>query len=346
MSVIISIIAGLWLHDPLYTVYVIAGSVTAAFSVIKCKRRTCLLKAGLFISIVNIFSALTTILAKGSSTNDIGFITLMAFINGFLVSTLVSVFLPLLEYLFGLTTNISLLEWLDLNQPLMKSLLVNAPGTYHHSIITANLAEAAAEAVGVNPLEARVGAYYHDIGKMKMPEYFIENQNGIYNRHDRLTPTMSSLILIAHVKEGVELAKKHKLPKIIRDIIQQHHGTSLIKYFYQKAKDMTGSSENNIISEENFRYPGPKPQTKAAAIVMLADNVEAAARVLDNPTPARISTLVDTIVNNIFLDGQLDECDLTLKDIHNIKKKFAYILTGLHHRRVDYPGVNLLPISP
>ncbi|HLC14826.1 MAG TPA: HDIG domain-containing protein, partial [Thermodesulfovibrionia bacterium] len=198
----------------------------------------------------------------------------------------------------------------------------------------------AAESIGENALLARVGAYYHDIGKIKMPEYFIENQRGIANRHDKLTPTMSSLILIAHVKEGVELARRNKLPMIITDIIRQHHGASLIKFFFDKAKELAG--DEDTVAEENFRYPGPKPQNRVAALVMLADNVEAATRVLDDPTPARISNLVDNLINKVYLDGQLDACDLTLRDLNKIKHQFVYILTGIHHKRIDYPGFKLV----
>ena len=268
------------------------------------------------------------------------FLVVMAFFNGLIVSIMVSGILPFLENTFGVTTNISLLEWLDLNHPVMRSLMLEAPGTYHHSIIVGNLVEAAAEAVGVNPLQARVGAYYHDIGKLKMSDYFIENQQGIINRHEKLTPTMSGLILIGHVKEGVELARKYRLPKEIREIIQQHHGASLMTFFYEKAKDLS-KNNGSTIDRSNFRYPGPKPQTRVAALVMLADNVEAATRVLENPTPARIETLIDTITHKIFLDGQLDDCELTLKDLNRMKKHFTYILTGIHHKRIDYPGFEI-----
>jgi putative nucleotidyltransferase with HDIG domain len=217
----------------------------------------------------------------------------------------------------------------------MKSLMITAPGTYHHSVIVGNLVEAAAEAVGVNPLLARVSSYYHDIGKIKMPEYFVENQSGAPSKHDKLTPHMSSMILINHTKEGVELAKQFKLPQTVIDIIKQHHGTSLITYFYQKAKD---NNIEGLPAEDEYKYPGPKPQTRVAALVMMADAVEAASRVLNDPTSARISALVDRIINHIFLDGQLDECELTLKDISEIKRRFNYILTGILHKRIDYPG--------
>jgi putative nucleotidyltransferase with HDIG domain len=240
-----------------------------------------------------------------------------------------------LEYVFKITTDISLLELLDLNQPLMKSLMITAPGTYHHSVIVGNLVESAAEAVGVNPLLARVSSYYHDIGKIKMPEYFVENQSNAPSKHDKLTPHMSSMIIINHVKEGVELAKQSKLPQSIIDIIRQHHGDALITYFYQKAK---GLAQENSTSVDEYKYPGPRPQSRVAALVMMADALEASSRVLNDPTPARIAALVDKIINHIFLEGQLDQCELTLKDISEIKKRFSYILTGIFHKRIDYPG--------
>src|SRR4030043_278468 len=260
---------------------------------------------------------------------------IFAVLGGIGVTTIVSLLLPILESLFKVTTDISLLELLDLDQPLMKTLMVTAPGTYHHSVIVGNLVESAAEAVGANPLLARVSAYYHDIGKIKMPDYFVENQGGSVSKHNKLTPHMSSMIIINHVKEGVELARQYKLPEPIIDIIEQHHGTMLVSYFYQKAKEQ---SEDISPVEEDYKYHGPKPQTRVAALVMMADAVEAASRVLTEPTPARITSLVDKIINHIFLDGQLDECELTLKDIFEVKKRFTYILTGILHKRVDYPG--------
>jgi putative nucleotidyltransferase with HDIG domain len=220
--------------------------------------------------------------------------------------------------------------------------MITAPGTYHHSVIVGNLVEAAAEAVGVNPLLARVSAYYHDIGKMKMPEYYVENQAGSISKHDKLSPHMSSMILISHVKEGVELTRQYNLPHMITDIIEQHHGTNLISYFYQKAKNEPGENP----SEEDYRYPGPKPQSRVAALVMLADAVEASSRVLKDPTSSRIEALVDKIVNHVFLDGQLDECELTLKDISSVKKDFTYILTGIFHKRIDYPSFDFNVIRP
>ncbi len=335
-SFTISLLAGYWLNDAFYPIYSFVGSLTAAFSVIRCKKRSALLKGGLYVALANIFIVLILFVAKGElfTAKTISAVIFAVF-SGITVSAFVSLFLPLLENVFKITTDISLLELLDLNQPIMKNLMIAAPGTYHHSVIVGNLVEAAAEAVDVNPLLARVSSYYHDIGKIKMPEYFVENLSGSESKHDKLTPHMSSMIITSHVKEGVELARQNKLPDSIIDIIKQHHGTSLISYFYQKAKDQ---DKDNLPAEEEYKYLGPKPQTRVAALVMMADAVEAASRVLNDPTPARISALVDKIINHIFLDGQLEECELTLKDISEIKKRFIYILTGIFHKRIDYPG--------
>ncbi len=340
-SVITSLFAGIWLGNPFYSIFSFAAGITAAFGVIRCKRRSQIWKAGLFVSLVCVFIALTIMLLKEQLfTMDTPIALGFAFLNGLIVATLVSALLPLLEYLFKLSTDISLLELVDLNQPLMRDLLVEAPGTYHHSIIVGNLVEAAAEAVEVNPLLARVSAYYHDIGKIKKSEYFIENQNLPVSRHEKLEPRMSSLIIMSHVKEGVELAKQHKLPESIINIIQQHHGTSVITYFYEKAKTQ-GAAAATHVTDSDFRYPGPKPQTRVAALVLMADAVEAASRVLTDPTATRISALVDKIVNHFFLDGQLDDCELTLKDLREIKLHFVYLLTGMFRKRIDYPGFEI-----
>ena len=240
--------------------------------------------------------------------------------------------LPIFETLFGITTNITLVELSDLNHPLLRELAVRAPGTYNHTIIVSILAETAAEAVGANSLLARVGAYYHDIGKMRKPEYFIENQMGTPNPHDRLSPTMSALILAAHVKDGLELAREHGLPKAVQDFIPQHHGTSIMEYFYDKAKKQMGD-----VSEANFRYPGPIPQNKEAAIVMLADSVESAVRSLGERTPARVRGMIREVTRKKLEDGQLDGSDLTLRDLRRIEESFLPVLMGVFHPRVAYP---------
>ena len=256
-----------------------------------------------------------------------------AFLGGIASGIITLGIAPLIELCFHYTTDISLLELANLDRPIMKRLMLEAPGTYHHSVIVGSLAEAAASEIEANPLLCKVCGYYHDIGKVKKPLYFIENQRDGRNKHDKLAPSMSSLILIAHVKDGIEIARKNKLGQDIIDTISQHHGTSLISYFYNKAKQLKGEDAVKI---DNYRYPGPKPQTKEAGLVMLADVVEAASRTLENPTPARIQGLVQDLINKVFSDGQLDNCELTLKDLHRIAKSFNKILYGIHHHRIEY----------
>ncbi len=335
-SFAVSLLMSLWLNDASYTIYAFVGSLTAAFSVIRCKKRSALLWGGFTVIAVNIVTVMILCLFEGTLLTQKALSSVaFAILAGISVSALVSLLLPLFEHIFHVTTDISLLELLDLNQPIVRNLMVTAPGTYHHSIIVGNLVESAAEAIGVNPLLARVSSYYHDIGKIKMPDYFVENQTESASKHEGLTPHMSSMIIVSHVKEGVEIARQVKLPQPIIDIIQQHHGSSLMTFFYQKAKEQ---GTDVLPTEEDYRYPGPKPQTRVAALVMMADAVEAASKVLTDPTPARIASLVEKIINHIFLDGQLDECELTLKDIQEVKRSFTYILTGILHKRIDYPG--------
>ena len=336
-SFIISILLGfLFQGDPFMPVYYFLGSIVAALSVIQCKKRTAVLRAGTLIGLVNLIAIIGIDLYRGELLNR-GIYDLSAgFLGALSVSMIVSASLPFFESMFDVATDFKLLELLDPNQPLLKQLVYKAPGTYHHSILIGNLAEAAAEAIGENPILARVGAYYHDIGKIHKPEYFIENQRPTENKHDRLMPSMSSLIIASHVKEGVEIARAQKVPSVVVDIIQQHHGTSLITYFYQKAKELQPFVN---IAEEDYRYPGPRPRTKVAAIVMLADSVEAASRTLDDPTPQRIQALTNSVITRIFLDDQLSMCDLTLKDLREISKSFNLILTGIFHHRIDYPGM-------
>lgn len=260
---------------------------------------------------------------------------LIILINGLLCGIITLGILPLFEYILQTVTNISLLELADFNHPILQRMVLEAPGTYHHSLIVGNLSDSACSAVGANGLLARIGAYYHDIGKLQKPEYFIENQDITKNAHDELTPTMSKLIIMNHVKEGLELAKKYSLSPVLWDFIQQHHGNSLVYYFYRRA--LEGKEEDQEVAEEGFRYPGPKPNTKETAIVLLADSVEAATRALKDPTPDKIEETVRKVINNKFIDGQLDECELTLKDIEKISSVFSKILSGIYHSRISYP---------
>jgi putative nucleotidyltransferase with HDIG domain len=259
--------------------------------------------------------------------------------------------LPMLESLFQITTDISWLEMADLNHPLLRRMTIEAPGTYHHSLVVANLAEAAAEKVGANPTICRVCSYFHDIGKLVKPDYFTENMAATdRSPHDSLAPSMSALIIIAHVKEGVDLALKHKLNQQIIDVIQQHHGTSLVAYFHRRAVQQqqdakAGGKIMNMrpqdipdVREESFRYPGPKPQTRECGIISLADAVESASRSLDKPTPQRIEHFVNDIIEKRIAERQLDECDLTLNDLRKIAESFRFTLQNMMHSRVAYPG--------
>lgn len=324
-------------NNMLVVIYSLLGGIVGAHGVRHCTCRGTVYTAGFKISIVNLALALSfQTLNNAIFTTQTLYVALFALLSGFISAGLVSSFIPLVETLFQYTTDIKLLELANLNSPVLRELMVKAPGTYHHSVVVGNLVEAAAESIGANPLLARVAAYYHDIGKVSKPLYFIENQSGEENRHDKLAPSMSALILISHIKEGAELAREHRIGQPIIDIIRQHHGTALIKFFYERAKSQAALS-GQVVEEKDFRYPGPKPQTREAGIVMLADCVEAASRTLVNPTPDRIQGLVQKLINNIFIDGQLDECELTLKNLHEIARSFTAILNGIFHHRIDYP---------
>ena len=265
---------------------------------------------------------------------DASWFAMGAVVAGMFVTAL----LPFLEYMFDLQTDISLLELSDANHPLLKELVQRAPGTYNHSINVASIAEAAADSIGANGLLCRVGAYFHDVGKLRKPEYFIENQGGGENKHDDLNPAMSTLVIIAHVKEGAEIGRQHNLPQRIIDLIEQHHGTTLVSYFFDRAAKRSEQEEDSQeVNEIDFRYPGPKPQTLEAAVMMLADAVESASRALREPTPSRIENLVDEIAQKRLDDGQFDECDLSLRQLHTIQQNLIKSLNAMYHARVKYP---------
>ena len=312
---------------------IIAGTV-ATYSVFRIRHRNQFFSAIIYISISYVLSIIVIDISRLATFQETMRHCFWGIVNSFLSSFIAQGALPLLENMFGLTTDVTLLELSDLNRPLLKRLAMEAPGTYHHSIVVGNLAEVAAEAINANSLWARVGAYYHDIGKLDKPEYFIENQTRGKNKHDKLSPNMSTLIIKSHIKEGVELAKKYKLPKPIIDIIREHHGTNLIFYFFKKALE---KDTNAYLAEHEFRYDGPKPQTREAAIVMLADAIESASRALKDPTISRLKGLIKTIIINKFNDSELDECNLTLRDLDLIAKSFLPILSGIFHTRIDYP---------
>jgi putative nucleotidyltransferase with HDIG domain len=320
---------------PLFIYFVIAG-LMGVWGVKNCRRRSALIQTGLIISLANMVLVLTFKLLEFPFTaNDLLIGETFALGGGVLTGILALGLTPIMESLFSYSSNIRLLELLNLDQPVLKDLMLIAPGTYHHSMVVGQMVEAAAETIGANPMLAKAAAFYHDIGKIRKPAYFVENQMGGDNKHEKLAPSMSSLILLSHVKDGVDLARKHRLGENIADIIRQHHGTNLINYFFHKAK--TQAAKPNQVKMEDYRYPGPRPQTKEAGLVLLADQVEAASRALTDPTPARIQGMVQKIINNVFADGQLDECELTLKDLHHIARSFYKILSGIFHQRIQYP---------
>src|SRR5665648_495464 len=329
LSLLIGFIPGGGLN---YILVSVISGIVAIYSIRKATQRSSLTRAGLIIAGVNII----TISALGLINNGGYYLILQnnlwGVLNGFLAVILTIGILPFLENYFDITTSFKLMELSNPNQPLLKKMILEAPGTYHHSIVVGNLSETAAEEIEGNGLLARVGAIYHDIGKIKRPYFFTENQEAYKNIHDEMEPSLSALVIASHVKEGIELAKKNKLPKDIIDIIAQHHGTNLITYFFHKALKENGSA-NDAVAEENYRYSGPKPQTKEAGIILLADSLEAA---------TRIKTLVKEIIQKNLENGQLEECDLTLKDLDKIGDSFSRILTGMFHSRVEYPDEDLI----
>lgn len=316
-------------------VLLFVSAVVSTVLLINVRRRSQIIRAGF---VVGVFQALTWLFMRNFGVINHGHPYIYFFLNGIFCGIIVVGLLPVFEYIFGRITNISLLELSDFNHPILRRLMLEAPGTYHHSLIVGNLSEAACEAVGANALLARIGSYYHDIGKIKNADYFSENQNLSASKHEELSPSMSKLVIINHVKEGEALARRFRLNPRIIDFIRQHHGRSLVYYFYRRA--LENGEEDEGISEEGFRYPGPKPDSKEAAVVLLADSVEAATRALKEPAPGRIEQEVHKIVNNKFIDGQLDECDLTLKDLEKISGIFIRLLTSIYHSRITYPSVS------
>jgi len=339
-SLCLTILTGLMLDAPIkYFMFTFVGSLVGIFALARRQDRTAFFRAGGAIGLANVYTLIAFALLQPSAWPLIPDIV-GGVANGLIVAILATGLLPLLEQPFGRTTAFTLLELSNLNEPMLKYLILTAPGTYHHSTMVGTLAEAAAEAIHANALLCRVGAYYHDIGKTRHPIYFIENNTDASDRHQKLAPSLSRAIVMSHVKEGIEMAREYGLPDVLVDMIPQHHGTRLVSFFYQRAKEAT-DPELQAVKEEDYRYPGPKPQTREAAILMLADAVEAATRTLTDPTPARIRGAVQKIINGIFVDGQLDECDLTLRDLHIIANNFVRILTGIFHHRIEYPGANL-----
>lgn len=320
-----------------YAITAFVGGTVGVFQVYRLSQISDLAKSALYVALANIVTIVTLSMIGGSLSWHLILVGIViGAVNGILSAILMIGALPYLESAFSITSMIKLLELSNPNHSLLKRLLLEAPGTYHHSLMVGNLAEASAESVGANPLLVRVGAYYHDIGKVKRPEYFVENQRGFENPHEKIAPALSALIITSHVKDGLEFARDAHLPGVVNDFIAQHHGNSLTKYFYGRAleEDRDGS-----ISQDSFRYEGPKPQSKEVALVMLADSVEAAIRSLQEPTDAKIREMVKKIIKDKLNDGQLESCDLTFKDLDTITQSFCTILEGMYHKRIEYPEV-------
>jgi putative nucleotidyltransferase with HDIG domain len=343
------LIAGVWVSFALaallggsFDVFVLGllVSVAAIYTTRDVKRRTALFRAGFWIGAVNILFALVMAVLEHTAWQVLLPQLGTALLCGLVSALLAMLLIPVFEHLFKITTDITLLELSDLSHPLLQSLAINAPGTYHHSLMLASLAQNAAEAVGANGLMLRVCAYFHDIGKLVKPGFFSENIQFADNPHDDLSPNMSTLVIVSHIKEGVTLAKKYKLPQVIIDGIEQHQGTSLVSVFYHRAKtrqQKENAAGQPAINDEDFRYEGPRPQTREMAILMLADGCEAASRSLDKPTPVRIANLINDLFDSRLRDGQLDECNLTLAELNKIKQSFVFSLTNMLHGRIAYP---------
>ncbi len=333
MAITIAIVTGIIVNDSQYWVFAFVIGLFAVYLTSNISHRSDLTRAGLWL----VLASGSVAFVVGLLENETGVNLLVnggwGALGGFGAIVMTIGTLQFLEYAFNITTDMKLLELANPTQPLLKELMVNAPGTYNHSIMTGNLVESVAPVVGANPLLARAGAYYHDIGKIRRPFFFVENQYGD-NPHDKTQPNLSYLIISAHVKEGIELAKKHRLPQEIIDIIAQHHGTTLISYFYSRAKK---SAKHADVAEEQYRYQGAKPKSKEAALIMLADAVEAAVRALAKPTHNRIEQVVRKIIKERMHDGQLDECLLTLGDLETIARGYAQTLTTMYHSRIEYP---------
>jgi putative nucleotidyltransferase with HDIG domain len=328
--------------DSLWIVFFsLAGSLGALYALdrYQFRQRLVMARVGSVVGLINVVMALILAAltpAVERSALQIGFDVLCAFSGGFLVAAVASFALPLLESMLNITTDIKLVELSNTNLPLLRRLAFEAPGTFQHSLMVANLAKEGCEAIGADPVLAYASGLYHDVGKVLRPDYFIENQRPGHNRHDKLLPSMSALILINHVKDGLELAREHNLPRVIRDAVRQHHGTRLIKYFYSKALEQEGDAGD--LTEEKYRYPGPKPQDKVMGVLMIADAVEAASRTLVEPTPLKIRGLIRKIIDDCLNDEQLDHTDMTLADLRLIAEAFERVLANIFHHRVDYPG--------
>ncbi|MGM0508243.1 MAG: HD family phosphohydrolase [Fusobacteriota bacterium] len=309
--------------------------LAAVFYLIKkIKSRTDIINIGIFIGLIKVIFILAIDLIIGEVVFDISIDIIEVFFSGIIASMLTIAILPYLENTYNILTEVKLLELADFSNPLLKKLLINAPGTFHHSILVATLAERAAEAIGADATFARVASYYHDVGKMKRPNFFVENQRNGKNPHNKLSPNLSSLVITSHTKDGQKLGKKYKIPKEIRDVMSEHQGTTLLAYFYNEAK-----KENPDVNEEDFKYEGPKPATKESAIIMLADSIEAAVRSLDDKNSVAVENLIRKIINGKIDSGQLSRAQLTFKDIEVVIQAFISVIQGIYHSRIKYPDI-------
>jgi cyclic-di-AMP phosphodiesterase PgpH len=315
-------------------IYILFSAIAGILFLSKKNQRSKILQAGTFAALINLLTILALMFLPNGQYSGVeyGNYFITALVSGIGSAVLTIGLLPFFEASFGILSTMRLIELSNPNHPLLRKILMEAPGTYHHSVMVANLAESACEAIGANGLLARVGSYYHDIGKTKRPNFFIENQMHLENPHDRLPPDKSANIIIAHVTDGSHILRKHHMPKEIVDIAEQHHGTTLLKFFYHKALQ-----DETAIKEDDYRYPGPKAQTKESAVVGIADSVEAAVRSLSKPTPELIESLVKKIVADRLQDGQLNECDITLKEIETVSHTLCETLKGIFHSRIEYP---------
>ncbi len=336
-AIMVLLAAPLYDFSPEVMMAAFLASAAGVYACHRLRKRIHFLRVGLAVGAVYALVIFAFQILSEYTIQESFMIALQGFANGMLVTTPIAfLLLPIFEMGFDLVTDVTLLEYSDLNHPLLKRMIIEAPGTYHHSLVVSTLAESACEAIGANALLARVGCYFHDIGKIARAEYFTENENRKSgSRHEKLTPTMSCLIIMSHVKDGIELGRRHKLRKPILDFIPEHQGTGVIYYFYKKALDH--SDQNEEILADDFRYPGPKPQTRETAVALLSDSIEAASRSLREPTPEAIRHLVRKIINDKFIDGQLDECNLSLRDLHKIQESFVHNLMAIFHTRVKYP---------
>lgn len=316
-----------------YLVIEIFSLIVSLYLVTKIKNRTNIINTGIYIGMTKVFTVLTIAVCMDMEFIDSLIKSGALFLSGAFTGMLSIALLPYFERTFNILTNIKLLELGDLSQPLLRRLAVTAPGTFHHSMMVATLSEQATEAIGGNHVLARVASYYHDIGKMKRPKFYVENQADGINPHNNLSPTLSTLIITSHTKDGDEMGREYNLPKEIRDIMYEHQGTTLLAYFYNKAKQ-----NNPYLEESDFRYSGPKPRSKESAVIMLADSIEAAVRSLDEKTPVTIEKMLRKIIGSKIEEQQLSDADLTFKEIEIIIKSFTKILMSIHHVRIKYPG--------